>query len=162
VHRNRLSPEYKTVELESYTEGTVPEHDSVDALLSWLLSDERFDGAVARFSTGPFRSMEWPCIVLSSTEANARRPLLLKSAQVGYSLVIATKTTVEEIVSFSAGVGFTLSGRGRLRGRDDHDPLSGAWDPGALEELIYIASRFSDNQLCLFAHDADPVYVLHR
>lgn len=162
VHMNRLCPEYNTIEFESYPNGGAPEQDSVDVLMSWCLSEERFDGAVARIGSGLVRRVTWPCVVLSLAEAHAHRSLLLRTAQTGFSLVVAVRATVEEFVSFSTGAGLSSSGRGRFRGGGEHDPFSVAGDQLALEELVYIGSRLSDKILCVFAHDADPVYVLHR
>jgi hypothetical protein len=158
---NNKSRSYNTVELESYGDDRVPDHSCAATLLDWLVDEERFDVGVARIASGPFRRLTWSCIVLSSAEARARRELLLKIAQRGFSLVIAVKVSVDELLAFFLERGFTVSGRGRFCEGDEHDPCSAAPDSSTLEEIVYIASRLSSQPLCVFAHEAEPIYVLH-
>jgi hypothetical protein len=111
-----------------------------------------------------FRSPEpaWPQVVMGPDEFRVALPMFEATALSGFRLIVGVKSGVDDLVAFFAGLGYRLEGRGVYGSGDPHDPTSATWSKAALQRGVSLASRLCRSPLCVFAHDADPVYLLYK
>ena len=138
-----------------------PMHDS----LEWGLSDSVFMCAVIAPPQRTLRKSErnvWPQTTVTLSAAIDRRTSLQESGMSGFELVIGTSTDCDSAIQVFGKLGYQEAGRSICGSGDKHDPLAAAWNKVDLSNAVQIAARLSSGVLCIFAHDADPVYLLTR
>ena len=59
-------------------------------------------------------------------------------------------------------LGYRVEGSGLNASGGQHDPTVIAWNREAFMGAIRVASKLCRSPLSVFAHDADPVYVLYK
>lgn len=101
-------------------------------------------------------------VILGIDQAKDALETLQVSANRGFELVVASNSSLDEIEEFWKQMGYRLSGRSQLGSRGEHDLLPAAWNPDVLEHTLSVASRMGGKTLCVFAHDADPIYLLTK
>lgn len=100
--------------------------------------------------------------ILGIKEAEIALDTLQAASNRGFELVVASNSSIEEMEEFWKQKGYRVVSRSRLGTHKEHDLLTAAWNKEALERMIYIASRMGGKSLCVFSHDADPLYLLTR
>jgi len=138
---------------------TDPMHDS----LEWGLSDSVFMCAViAPPQRNPRKSGRhvWPQATAMLSTAIDHRALLQESGNSGFELIVGTNSDCDTAIRVFGNLGYKEAGRSICGSHEKHDPLAAAWNKDDLTSAIQIAVRLSSGVLCLFAHDADPVYLL--
>jgi len=78
----------------------------------------------------------------------------------GFELVMASSSSIAEMEGFWKQQGYRVEGSSPLGSGRKHDLLSAAWNKESIERMIYVATRMRAKLLCVFAHDADPLYLL--
>ena len=134
--------------------------EPLKTVLDWLFETKQFDCAVVAPRSGILQRHGWPRVLLAEYNRPSERAILERAAQSGFRLVIGTRGGRQELTECFERVGYRVSGEGIYGTGDRHDPLRPASNAGALEQTVAIASRLCRNTLCLFGHDADPVYLL--
>jgi hypothetical protein len=134
----------------------------------WLIQMNAFDCAVVlpkrSLLQQVFRGQQlaWPQVTTCPDELKRARPIFEETALSGFRLIVGVKSGIDELVAFFARLGYRLEGRGVYGSADQHDPTSATWNRAALQQGVQVASKLCQSPLCVFAHDADPVYLLHR
>jgi hypothetical protein len=105
--------------------------------------------------SGPLRT------VTDLTEAIRKRPVLERAMQAGFEVVFGIRMTIPALQAQFVAWGYRELGRGRFGAEDEHDPSTVPWNAtkedfaSAVEQAALHATT-----LCIFGHDADPVYLL--
>lgn len=123
---------------------------SVSAFFEWQLRDQHFDFGVVykdRLLT-----------LVDKASASANTLFLEKSAQRGWELLISTTCTTEVLKTFFAAYGYKQASEATLHLDSKHELFS--WNGANLSAALAWAERLRATHICLFAHDADPIYLL--
>ena len=120
----------------------------------WQLRDELFDFGIIYGQKNDF------LVLITADNAKAHTPMLAKSALNGWELLVATKSTSDDIIEFFTRYGYRRATEKFLQFTFDHELFS--WNGISLSSAITSADRLGAKNLCVFSHDADPIYVLQR
>lgn len=141
-----------------------PESDFFD----WLLKMNAFECAVVLPKPMLLRRVlrgqkpAWPHVTTCADQLRVARSVFEATALSGFRLIVGVKSRLDDLVAFFTGLGYRLEGRGVYGSSDQHDLTSAVWNKAALREGVQLASRLCHSPICVFAHDADPVYILHK
>ena len=143
--------------------------DLVRGFYEWQFQTGTFDFAiVSKTGSGTLFGFQKnqeakPCqVILGIDQAKDALETLQVSANRGFEVIVASKSSLDDIKEFWKQKGYRLSGRSQLGSGGEHDLLPAAWNPDVLEHILSVASRMEGKTLCVFAHDADPIYLLSK
>lgn len=140
----------------------------LSAFLDWLVESGSFECAVwvpERTILQQFicrLEQTWPRVLVSTSDLRRARPSIEKAARSGFRLVIGVRSEWNELEKFFTRVGYRVEGSGLYAKGGQHDPTVAAWNKEAFMGAVRVASKLCRSLLCVFAHDADPVYVLYN
>jgi hypothetical protein len=141
-------------------ERTSLQGDPLKILLDWLFESNRLDCAVLAPRSRALQGPSWPRVLLAEYSGTPARGTLEKAARSGFRLVICTRVGHKQLIEFLSRAGYQVSGESIWGSGDEHDPLRPAWNKEVLSQIVAVAARLRGNAICLFGHDADPLYVL--
>lgn len=154
---------------ERYAKGeAILSNNPVSRFFDWLLDTRSFGCAVLVPERGILQRIfhshreARPQATISSEEFRARRPTFETAAMSGSRLVVGVRARSDILVAFFLGLGYHVEGTGLYASGDPHDPIGANWQAEDLMQCIDVATALGQSTLCIFAHDADPVYILYR
>ena len=83
-----------------------------------------------------------------------------EAAESGFRLILGVNSSLDDIVAAFTKLGYRVEGRGVYGDGGEHDPMMAAPSDVGLARGVQVASDLCGATLCMFAHDADPVYIL--
>ena len=141
--------------------------DLIKSFYEWQLKIGTFDfvlmsGSKDRPILSTLKKPEANLFRLISNAEEAVKTLadLQDTANRGFELVMASSSSIADIEGFWKQKGYRVEGSSPLGSGREHDLFSAAWNKDSLERMIYVAARMRAKSLCVFAHDADPLYLL--
>jgi hypothetical protein len=90
-------------------------------------------------------------VLANSEHIKMKLPDIVRSAIRGHELVVSVKIGKEELEAFYFRYGYSVAGQ-----------YAWASELSALNNAVGISLMRGANLLCIFGHDADPIYLLSR
>lgn len=131
--------------------------------LDWQFRSATFDYAVLVDAPwlGSRTVARWPRIIADASEAQRGVSSLAERGARGFELVVGGTNTGEAIRDFLIASGYQYVGECPYGSKAAYDlsvaPLSDTFTPA-----LNVAMRLGACTLCVFAHDADPIYLLSQ
>jgi hypothetical protein len=136
-------------------------------LFDWLLETGLFEFAVlAKKDVGILGALtstrwpSWPQVVLETSDARVALPALIAAGTRGFELIVGAKVNHAELFAFLTRFGYREAGISGLGSGESHDLTRVSSHRESFNRGIVLATRLEAKCLCVFAHDADPIYLL--
>ena len=153
---------FEVVELSSSTRPAeeASSGEPISSFLKWLQVKGTFECALILPREGIWRKAILPSIAVTPGAVERHREGIETAVRLD-GAVIGVRTPRDAVLTFFSGFGYQIVGETTFGSGDKCDPKT-AFCREILTEAVEVASRLCQHTLCVFWHDADPIYLLTR